>query len=83
MKYRIRLWALAGIAVACGWVVVGLLAGLDYNPGQSMAAAITAPVSLLGRRMPLGVVWFVLLNGALYALVGAMLESLRRLRSAR
>ena len=85
MKRRISLWALIGIAVACCWVVVGFLAGPAYNPGRSTIAAMTAPASLLGRRAPLGITWFILLNGALYGTVGLAAElarSLHHLRAA-
>jgi hypothetical protein len=42
-----------------------------------MLAAITAPAALLGRKVPLGVVWFILLNGGLYGIAGLVVESLR------
>jgi len=82
MAVRIGLWLLIGLVVACGWAVVAVLIGPTHNPGSWTIAAITAPASLLGRRMPLGVAPFILLNGALYATVGLVLEPLRRLRYA-
>jgi hypothetical protein len=77
MKRRITLWMLFGILVACSWVTIALLAGPSYNPGQSTIAVITAPAALLGRKMPLSIWWFILLNGGLYGIVGLMIESLR------
>lgn len=77
MRRRITLWMLFGILVACSWAAIGLLAGPSYNPGRSTVAAITAPAALLGRMMPLSVLWFILLNGGLYGIVGLMIESLR------
>ena len=74
---RIGFWVLFGIVVASGWVAIASLAGSTYNPGRSMIAAITAPASLLGRKMPLGVLWFVILNGGLYGVLGLAIESLR------
>ena len=71
-------WVLIGLAVACFWAVMGILIGPSYNLGHSTFVAVTAPASLLGRRMPLAVVWFVLLNGGLYALVGMVIEVTRR-----
>jgi hypothetical protein len=78
MSRRIGLWVLLGIMVACCWVTIGFLAGPTYNPGRSTIAAITAPASLLGRKMPLGMLAFVLLNGGLYGVLGLAIESLRR-----
>jgi hypothetical protein len=80
MSRRISLWGLIGLLVACWWVVVGILAGPSYNLGRAPVVAITAPASLLGRRMPLGVTWSILLNGALYAVVGFAIELVRRAR---
>ena len=78
MNRRIGLWVLLGIVVACCWVAIGFLAGPAYNPGRSTIAAITAPASLLGRRMPLGMLSFVLLNGGVYGVLGLAIESLCR-----
>lgn len=78
MNRRISLWMFIGIVVACCWVAAGFMLGPSYNLGRSTIVAITAPASLLGRRMPLGVLWFILLNGALYATVGFAIELLPR-----
>jgi len=80
MNRMVTLWMLIGLAVACCWVVMGILIGPSYNLGHLTFVAITAPASLLGRKMPLGVVWFVLLNGGLYALLGLTIDLIRRLR---
>jgi hypothetical protein len=79
MTRIVSLWVLIGLAVACCWAVVGLLLGpTSYNLGHSTLVAITAPASLLGRKMPLGVVWFILLNGGIYAVMGLAIELIRR-----
>lgn len=78
MNRRITLWALAGLVVACCWVIVGLFVGYNYNLGQSTFVAITAPASLIGRRTPLGMTWFIVLNGGFYAAIGIAIELLRR-----
>jgi len=77
MNRRISLWALIGLAVACGWVLVGMVAGPGYNLGRSTVVAITAPASLLGRRIPLAFYWFIVLNAASFALVGLATEVFR------
>lgn len=53
MKRRIAPWALCGLAVACFWFVYGMAAGPTHNLGRWTIVHITAPVSLLGRHMPL------------------------------
>ncbi|MGB6686923.1 MAG: hypothetical protein WBE76_03685 [Terracidiphilus sp.] len=74
MKRRIGLWALIGFAVACGWVILGLVMGPEYNLGRSTVVAITVPVSILGRTMPLTYYSVILLNAATYALFGLAQE---------
>jgi hypothetical protein len=74
MKRRILLWTLIGFAVACSWVLYGLGPGNGLNLGRWTIVAITAPASLLGRSVPLTYYWVVLLNGAIYALVGLAIE---------
>jgi hypothetical protein len=76
MIRRIGLWAFIGLVVACCWMIVGTIAGPGYNLGRSTLVAITAPASLLGRRIPLGFYWFILLNAGTYALVGIVAEGL-------
>ena len=78
MKQRIGLWALSGFIVACFWVVYGLATWPNSSLGHSTFVAITAPASLLGREFPLAYYWFILLNGATYALFGVSTELLRR-----
>lgn len=82
MTSRIVLWLLFGLALACCWVVVGALVPHTYNPGfwlrrHWVVAAITAPAFLIGPK-PLGLVWFVLLNGAVYAVAGLAIQLLRK-----
>jgi hypothetical protein len=80
MGRNIGIWALIGFIVACGWVGIGIALGPSYNLGHSTLVSITAPVSFLGRRVALSFYWFILLNAVLYAVVGLVTESLRRLR---
>ena len=77
MKRRIGLWMLGGVVVACVWVVLAALTGPNHNFGRRTIAAITAPASLLGLMVPLAYYWFILLNAAIYALVGLVVEASR------
>ena len=78
MNRRIMMWGLLGLSVALSWALIGFFAGPDVNLGRSTLAAATAPVSLLGRKMPLSVEASILLNGCLYALLGLLVETSRR-----
>ena len=78
MTRRICLWALAGFAVAFFWFIYSTVTFPNPAFGRSPIVAITAPASLIGRTMPLKYYWFILLNAAIYALVGLTAELLRR-----
>jgi hypothetical protein len=78
MTRRISLWALAGFAVACCWFIYGEATAPNPHLARWTIVAITAPASLIGRTMPLAYYWFILLNAAIYALVGLTTELLRR-----
>jgi len=78
MGRNIGIWTFIGFIVACGWVGIGIALGPSYNLGHSTLVSITAPASLLGRRVPLTFYWFILLNAATYAVVGFGTEFLRR-----
>ena len=86
MTRRLGVWALAGIVVACCWVIAGILAGPEYNLGFSIDAGdpvgwlarITAPASLVGLKIPVAFYWFILLNSVAYALIGLVAEGFSR-----
>ncbi len=78
MSRKIGIWALVGFIVACCWVAIGVVVGPSYNLGRSTLVSITAPASFLTRRVPSTFYWFVLLNTAVYAVVGLGTEVLRR-----
>ena len=78
MSRTVTLWMLTGFVVAGLWVVVGLLFDPHlHSLGHSTLVAFTAPASVLGRRMPLGMGQFVLLNGGIYACVGLLIGTVR------
>jgi hypothetical protein len=78
MTRRVSLWALAGFVVACCWFIYSTATAPNPNLARWTIVAITAPASLIGRTMPLAYYWFILLNAAIYALVGLVIEMLRR-----
>ena len=79
MFRRIPVYGLLGLAVAGGLALIGMFAGPDFNLGRSGLAAVLAPASLLGHKIPLRLELFIFLNGCLYALLGLAIESMRRL----
>jgi hypothetical protein len=80
MKYRIGMWAGAGFLVAGFWALYALA---TVPPAMSSADPImtlvrlTCPIALLSFY-PLSVYLVLLANAATYALIGLMVESLRR-----
>jgi hypothetical protein len=80
MKYRIGMWASAGFLVAGFWALYALATA---PPAMSFADPImtlvrlTCPIALLSFY-PLSVYLVLLANAGTYALLGLILENLRR-----
>jgi tellurite resistance protein TehA-like permease len=71
MKYRIAIWAAAGFLVASGWAVYYLVRNKDLpiEPMVSTLVRLTCPIAIVGALAA---------NVATYALVGLVVEILRR-----
>jgi hypothetical protein len=80
MKYRIAMWAAAGFLVASGWAVYFLVASKDYSIDPMVSALIrfTCPVAIVGSHYPVSLYSALIANVATYALVGLVVETLRR-----
>ena len=80
MKYRIAIWAAAGFLVASGWAVYFLVATNDrlIEPIVSALARSTCPVVMLGSHYPVSLFAALAANVVTYALVGLVVETLRR-----
>jgi hypothetical protein len=80
MKYRIAIWAAAGFVVASGWAVYFLVANkeLPVEPMVSTLVRLTCPIAIVGSRYPVSVYLALAANVATYALVGLVVETLRR-----
>ncbi len=80
MKHRIAVWAGAGFLVAGCWAIYGIV---SKPPALTIAdpilplVRITCPISNLGFY-PLSLYWVLLANAATYALLGLIVETLRR-----
>jgi hypothetical protein len=84
MKRRIAAWAGAGLLVATAWWLYALAwAPTPITMTAPMVWALvrlTCPLVLVGTYLHLGVslYWVLLSNAAIYALIGLLVEGLRR-----
>ena len=80
MKYRIAMWASAGFLVAGGWALYFASRNKD-NPIEPMVytlARLTQPIALLVQHSAVSLYWVLVANTVTYALLGLMVETLRR-----
>ena len=82
MKYRIAVWASAGFLVAAFWALYFAMRSKD-NPIEPIVYTLgylTQPVALIGSYFHFGMSFYlvILANAATYALVGLIVETLRR-----
>ena len=80
MVLRVIVWAIVGLGVACGWMYYGMTSGAGQNIGDWTVVAITAPATLIGHQIPLAYSTIAFINGAIYAVVGLLIETLWKLR---
>jgi len=81
MKHRIAMWATAGLLVAGGWGLYFARASKDIPkaPIVYALARVTQPVfAIVGWYFPLSLYLVLAANAATYALVGLIVEMLRR-----
>ncbi|HXC96127.1 MAG TPA: hypothetical protein VNU92_10515 [Edaphobacter sp.] len=83
MRNRIALWAVAGFVVAAFWIFFTYaISPVTTGPmhGLRLLAGITCPISLASFR-PIGLSWVLIANTATYALVGLIVETVRKFRA--
>jgi hypothetical protein len=80
VKCRIAMWAAAGFVVASGWPVYFFVASKDHpiEPIVSTLVRLTCPVAIVGSHYPVSLYAALVANVATYALVGLVVETLRR-----
>jgi hypothetical protein len=80
MKYRIAIWAAAGFLVASGWAVYFFVKNKDLpiEPIVSALIRLSCPIAIVGSHYPVSLYSAVAANVATYALVGLVVETLRR-----
>ena len=80
MKCRIAIWATLGAVVVVGWSLYIYAISPIQLTTKAVAwtlASLTCPIAL-AHRYPLSFYFVVLANAATYALVGLIVETLRR-----
>jgi hypothetical protein len=80
MKYRIAIWAAAGFLIASGWAAYFFVASKDHpmQPILSALIRLTCPIAIVGSHYPVSLYLALAANVATYALVGLVVEALRR-----
>jgi len=84
MKKRIAMWAVAGLLVAGFWALY-VLATAPYTNERMhdiwVFAGISCPI-IFARSFPVSVYQVLIANAATYALIGLVVEALRKNRAA-
>jgi tellurite resistance protein TehA-like permease len=80
MKYRIAIWSVAGFLVASAWAVYFLVRSKDHptEPIVSTLIRLTCPIAVVGSHYPVSLSSALIANVATYALIGLVVEMLRR-----
>ena len=80
LKYRITIWAAAGFLVASGWAVYFFLKDKDLpiKPLVSALLRLTCPIAIVGLHYPVSIYSSLAANVATYAVIGLVVETLRR-----
>ena len=78
MKYRIAMWAGAGLLVAGFWA---LFASATFpstsEPMRAILINLTCPIAIAGKHYPISLFEALAANAVTYALVGLIVETLR------
>jgi hypothetical protein len=80
MKYRIGAWAIVGFLVASFWAVYGLARtppAFTTDGPMMLLVRLTCPIALFGFY-PIRLYWVLLANASTYALVGLVVDTLRK-----
>ena len=83
MKFRIAVWGFAGFLVAAGWAFYAAATFPDLIQAKPLVwvlALMTQPIALASWHLhfPVSLYWVLVINAATYALLGLIVESLRR-----
>jgi hypothetical protein len=80
MKYRIGAWAIVGFLVASFWAVYGLARtppAFTSDGPMTPLIRLTCPIAIFSSY-PIRLYWVLVANATTYALVGLVVETLRK-----
>ena len=80
MKYRIAMWAGAGLLVAGLWAWFAIAAFPTTSErlrDVSILISLTCPIAIAGKHYPISLFEALAANAVTYALVGLIVETLR------
>ena len=81
MKYRIAMWAIAGFLIAGFWALFAVATFPSTNERLRDVwtfVCITCPIAIAGMRHPIGLYETLAANAVTYAMVGLVVETLRK-----
>lgn len=81
MKFRIAMWAAAGFLVAGFWALFAFAifpSTSERMRDVSALVSLTCPVAIAGKHHPISLYEALAANTVTYALVGLIVETLRR-----
>ena len=81
MKYRIALWASAGFLIAGFWALFAFATFPSTNERMREVwplVTLSCPVAIAGMHYPISLYETLAANAVTYALVGLIVETLRR-----
>ncbi|MGB0012310.1 MAG: hypothetical protein WBQ03_11940 [Candidatus Sulfotelmatobacter sp.] len=81
MRYRIAIWASAGFLVAVFWALFAIATFPSTSERMRDAwtlVGLTCPIAIAGRHHPVSLYEVLAANTVTYALVGLIVEALRR-----
>jgi hypothetical protein len=82
MKHRIAMWGGAGFLVACFWAIYSLVAApISSEPLVWALARLSCPIAFAGFYFRISIYMVLFANIATYAMIGLLVEILRRQRT--
>lgn len=80
MKYRIAIWAIAGLLLAGFWALFASAFASAPERMHSLwtAVCITCPIAIVGMRHPISLPIALVANAVTYGFIGLIVEVLRK-----
>jgi len=78
MKYRLAIWAFAGLLIAGFWAVLAFPSAGERMRDVWTLVCITCPIAIVGMHHPISLYEVLVANTVTYGIVGLVVESLRK-----